>query len=368
MKKKKITLLVSHYPDALINKRIEMLKNQYDVEVIYNERGNENFLVYKDVKYEKLKYKFGNGKLFKRIFSLIKLRKQIKQIILNNNSDYIYAFRFDMLFMVIINGFKKKKIIYEVADLHESIINNSRNIIKIIIKKVLIFIERIMCINVDILSITSKKYYDVYFSKFINKEKVVFIPNMPDLNYFKTYRKNKNEEFTIGFIGFVRYKKQMKLLIQAAEETKTKVFFAGDSEDDEIKNLSEKSKYVQYYGKYNYNNDIANLYAKCDCIYSVYDTDYNNVKFALPNKLYESIYCELPILVSEGTYLGELVNTWGVGLTVDPYSLKDLVTKIKKIKEDKTTYNTIIQNCKKNKAKINIEAYNRLFLKKITEI
>ena len=30
--------------------------------------------------------------------------------------------------------------------------------------------------------------------------------------YFENYKKNTNKEFTIGFIGVVRYKKQMKML------------------------------------------------------------------------------------------------------------------------------------------------------------
>ena len=44
MNKKKILLLVSHYPDPLINKRLEMLNNTYDVTILYIKRGNEKFV------------------------------------------------------------------------------------------------------------------------------------------------------------------------------------------------------------------------------------------------------------------------------------------------------------------------------------
>ena len=160
----------------------------------------------------------------------------------------------------------------------------------------------------------------------------------------------------------------MKLLIEAAEKLKIKVFFAGDSQDDEIQQLSANSEYVEYYGRYNYDTDIANLYSKCDCIYSVYDTAYNNVKYALPNKLYESIYCELPILVADGTYLGELVQKWGVGIKVDSNSLEDLIIKIKLLQQNKGIYNKIVKKCKENKNKIDIKKYNNVFIEKLRDL
>lgn len=366
--KESIVLIVSHFPDPLINKRLEMLRKYYNITVLYNERGNSNFNKIDGVEYINFSLKFENGKFIKRIFCLFKLKKEIKTIIKKLNPKYIYAFRLDMLLMVITNGFKSKKIIYEVADLHNLIINNSKNIIKIFARKILYFIEKKSCKYIDILSITSEKYYDVYFSKFVEKSKVVFMPNIPNLNYFSNYKKYKHNNFTIGFIGVVRYKEQMKMLIEAAQETNVNVFFAGFSEDEEIMNLAKERKYVEYYGPYNYNTDISKLYSKCDCIYSVYDVKLNNVKYALPNKLYESIYCELPIIVSKDTYLSEIVCNLGVGVAVDSYSIDDLVRIINKLKNNKAFYSQIVENCKNEKENINIENYNKLFIQKIKKI
>lgn len=368
MKNKKIVCIVSHCPDSLINKRIQMLKNEYDVTIVYNERGNENFSKLEDVKYIKLSLKFNNGQLIKRVFYLIKLKKEIKQIIKNEEPDVIYAFRLDMLLLTLTKNSKNKKIIYEVADLHKVIINDTKHIIKKLVKRILISVEKKACKQVDLLSITSEKYYDVYFNKMIDKTKVVFMPNMPDLQCFQNYKKKNHEDFTIGFIGYVRYKKQMKLLIQASKQEKTKVLFAGDSQDDEIKQLTKECNNIEYYGKYDYNKEIADLYEKCDCIYSIYDISYNNVKYALPNKLYEAIYCELPILVAQDTYLGEIVEKWGVGLTVDSTSLEDLIKKINLLKEDKELYQKLAENCKKNKEKININIYNNIFMGKLKQM
>ena len=368
MKKKKILLLVSHYPDPLINKRLEMLKEKYEVMILYTKRGNENFVKIEQINYRELSISFTNGKFFKRLFYLLKLKKEVKKIIENFNPEYIYAFRLDMLLLVVYNGFKNKKIIYEIADLHNMIINDSKNIIKVIIRKVLYSTERKACKNVDILSITSEKFYDVYFKKFISKDKVIFMPNIPNLKYFEKYKKKTNKEFIIGFIGVVRYKKQMKMLIEAAEQTNTKVLFAGIANDDEIMNLTKKKKFVKYYGPYNYNKEIAELYSKCDCIYSVYDTTLNNVKYALPNKLYESIYCQLPILESENTYLSEIVNELNVGMSVKSDSVEDLIEKIKLLKTNKEIYENIVKNCKNNKKTNDMSLYDKEFLKKLDNI
>jgi len=366
--KKKIICIVSHYPDPLINKRLEMLKERYKVLVVYNERGNNNFSKIEEVDYIKMSVHFDNGQFLKRAFSLFKLKKEIKPLLKKENPYFIFAFGLDMLIMALNCGFKNKKIIYEIADLHETIINDSKNIIKKIIKFILTSIEKKACKHVDILSLTSEKYYDVYFSRFVDKAKVVYMPNIPDLKYFKDYKKNNHKDFTVGFIGLVRFNKQMKLLIKASEKTDIKVLFAGDAEDDEIKHMSQNSKNVEYYGRYNYNKEIANLYSKCDCIYSVYDISYNNVKYALPNKLYEAIYCELPILVSDGTYLSELVEKLGVGVKVDSTSLEDLIYKIELLNKNKKMYNEIVENCIKNKKKINMDIYNNKFLEMTIEL
>ena len=364
----KIVLIVSHCPDPLINKRIQALKLDYAVTILYIERGNPDFTKYEDVEYIKMNATYKNGKLFRRIFDSFKLKKQVNKTIKDRKAENIYAFRLDMLMLISKQYLKKCKIVYEVADLHNAIINNSKNTFKIIIRKTLYSLEKNFCKYVDILSITSEKYYDVYFNKFIPKEKMVYMPNIPNVEYFKKYKKKKSGKFTVGFIGFVRYKEQMKMLIEAAKKIDIKVFFAGASDDDEIMNLSKQLKNIEYYGRYDYNTEIAQLYSKCDCIYSVYDTKYNNVKYALPNKLYESIYCKLPILVSSRTYLGKLVEELNVGVTVDAFSLTDLISKIGLLKDDKEFYEDLSKNCQKCKDVLNIDKYNKEFINKLKNV
>ena len=53
------------------------------------------------------------------------------------------------------------------------------------------------------------------------------MPNIPDEEPLKNYFKKKNGMFTVGFIGGIRYLKQMKMLVDAAEIVGCNVLFAG---------------------------------------------------------------------------------------------------------------------------------------------
>ena len=72
---------------------------------------------------------------------------------------------------------------------------------------------------------------------------------------------------------------------------------------------------------------------------STYDVAIDNVRYAEPNKLYESIYFETPIIVSEGCFLGDKVKELNVGFTVnalDETAVKQLIDSLtSEIVEDK---------------------------------
>ena len=93
-------------------------------------------------------------------------------------------------------------------------------------------------------------------------------------------------------------------------------------------------------------------------MFSVYNANNQNVRIALPNKLYESIYCELPIIVAKGTYLSQLVEEWGVGVSVDHIDKKDLVTVLQKLSIEKEYYRDLSNACHAHKYILNFDFYN----------
>lgn len=63
--------------------------------------------------------------------------------------------------------------------------------------------------------------------------------------------------------------------------------------------------------------DLSNIYANVDINVVCYDTTSDNVKIAEPNKLYESIYFETPLVVSSGTFLARQVAKHDIGFNID---------------------------------------------------
>ena len=103
-------------------------------------------------------------------------------------------------------------------------------------------------------------------------------------------------------------------------------------------------------------------------MYAVYDADMANVRVALPNKLYEAVYCEMPLIVAKGTYLQQLVESWGVGLAIDHTSVEALATVLCRLREDTALYAQICGNCRRQKQRLDPERNAQALQNRLTEL
>ena len=367
-----IVFVLSHPPNPRENKRINLLKVRYKTSLVYWNRETVDLweLGHSDIESKEISIKANYSNPLKRIIPTCKYAIEAIKYLRKAKPKCIYCENFDMLAICVMYSFFKKqrpKIIYEIADLNKLIIDEQNNLIKKLSKKIIVSTEKGLCHYVNLLVLTSEKFYDIYFGNFFPKEKILIIPNMPALNPFTNYRPKTSGVFTVGFIGVVRYKEQMMMLISAAQTCKVNVLFAGGGLDDEIETICKDIPNIEYYGKYVYDTEIASLYAKCDCIYSVYNADLNNVKVALPNRLYEAIYCGLPIIVAKGTFLAELVEDMGVGVAVSHVDHVDLISALDKLSQDKEYYQSMVRNCNKAKSDINTNSYHERLLNRIRQ-
>lgn len=358
--KKKILFIQMHIPDPRTNKRIEVAKKVMEVCVICVRRSSQDIWepYHKDVPHYTYDLDVPTSKhLIKRYFVQRSFNSRAYKKICEEKPDIIYCGGLDMLSLVC--KYKRKnpncKIYFEVADLRECFIQKPKSLKKKFERKMLTFIEEKCFPYVDRLVLTSMKFYDVHYGKLISRKKVIYAPNVPEVKVFDKYIHKNDGEFTVGFIGGIRYLEQMKMLVDAAEIANCKVIFAGaggtNSDYCAISEYCKNKEWVRFTGKYEYNTQIAELYGSVDCVYAVYDASNPNVRIALPNKLYESVYCELPIIVSKETYLSEIVETMGIGFAVNYQSTEELVKIINGIKE-KDKYKKICNNCKKAKQEL----------------
>lgn len=353
-----------------MQKRIKVAKTEANVYLLYWDKGKEEKKTnISDVQIQKI-YLPTKGNPIERLIPYNKFKKLSRTYLLDLKPSTIHVQGLDMLDIAVnykINYNPKVKIIYEVADLHRYLVDDQPNLIGKFIKRYLKSKEEKLLESVEKLIITSPKFYTDYFKDFVSYDKVILIENIPDLENFQhfRFRDSLQKPLRVSYIGSIRYKAQLHMLLDIAEELDIKIEIAGFEEgEQEIKSRAITMNNVKWYGPFDFKEDASMLYEHADVIYSVYDADLSNVRSALPNKFYESLYTEKPILVARGTYLAERVENMHVGMAInhhDKDELKDTLIKL----NDKEFYQKIKNSCKSNKNNIlgsnNIEELQSLY-------
>lgn len=360
----KICYIMPHAISPRMRKRIRLVLNEAITLIISTKRYGYNLdngdieglnSIVIDVNFSP------STKLFRRLLEIIKFNILIWKEICTFSPDILYVSGYDSLVAAVLYKTKKRniKIIAEFGDIRSVFISQKKHIKDVLLSQILNLYEKKVFRSVDKIVLTSEKFYSEHFDQFFKKEDVYIIPNIPDKHLFDGYIKKSSGTFTVGFIGEIRYIPQLTMLIEASRGL-CNLFIAGGgniSNVNKIKDSCKDREDIELYGKYIYEKDIANLYGHVDCMYAVYDSSNENCKIALPNKLYESIICEIPIIVADNTYLGELVRKWGVGVTVQSDKKEDLMAIIHRLSEDAVFYNEIVMCCKNKKKDFEAEKY-----------
>ncbi len=371
---KRIVILIGFLPEPHIMKRIELEKKIGELHVIcwdrinnMQERPSEN-----GFSAHIISRKAGTDPL-KRMIPYVLFSRDALKMLREIQPDLIHVQSLDMLKIACSyqkESSQKVHIIYEIADLHRLLVDSQKNPIKGFLQRYLRHEDRRLEKNYDVLLLTSMKFYEAYFQNFVSREKVLYMPNVPDLTAFRDYHKKKSgKNFTVGYIGSVRYKNQMRNLLEAAKRCNIHLLIAGfESEPVEIEPLCKADPNVEWIGRFDFNARAAELYGKCDVMYSVYDADMKNVRVALPNKLYESAYCEMPLIVARNTYLAQMVEEWGVGIAVDHKSADELAAVLCDLRDHPEKRARIALNCRKHREELDLRMYNEQLRKRILTI
>lgn len=371
--RKKTVFLLGFLPNPRMYKRIALAQQYSDAHLVCWDRGKEMQENPRGngISCDIIQINAGNDPI-KRIIPYRRFSKAALKIIKTIKPDIIHVQGIDML--KIACRYKKTvnrntKIIYEIADLHRLLVDKQSSIVGKFAQKYLRYTDRKCSKDADLLIVTSQKYYDSYFQTFVPKEKAFYFPNVPDLSAFEKFKKkSEREPFTVGYFGVIRYKNELKLLLQAIREEHTGLIIAGYEENDhEIEMLCKDNPDVTWVGRYDFKKSAAELYGQCDCVYAVYDADMANCRVALPNKLYEAVYCELPIIVAANTHVGEIVSDWGVGISVTHDSQKEVSDALHTLK-DPGSYQKFADNCIRHKQDIDLEYYNTKLIEKIRSL
>jgi len=330
----KLVFLLTHPPDPRIMKRIEaMAEISNNIEIIFWDRFSD-FLKYSS-SFKTIPIRVSNSSNFYiRIINGLLLTFKSLLYLFNCKPELIYIDGIDMVLPAFLYkhfSFRKTKLILEIADIPIIRYRKKHKLLGSILEK----LTNLFVSKVDLLILTSPYFWSDYYSKiYPHQEKVILIENVPEKSLFMNFRPGTHEDFVIGFVGSIRYVKQLEVLFDACRGLEgVRIIIAGSGpEAPQLERIIGNYQNVYFLGPYDYRKDVLKIYSQIDLVYAVYDTTLENVKVALPNKLYEAIVCEIPIVVARGTKLSDYVEKLGVGFSVsdnNPEELKNLIIKLK---------------------------------------
>lgn len=307
----KILFLESSYPINTRSQRIIDSLTDYDVHVCtWDRAGDLDDSVNKYSVFSSPNVGYGNrlGKLT----ALFKYALFYKKVSKSFKPDIIISSHWDML--IISALFKNRsKLIYDNVDIPEFSIS--------VVEKLIVFLEKLALKRVNCTLLASRFYEPLY-----PKNNNVILENLPlAIDGFKSCKKAlSNNQIRLGFVGSVRHYDLLRNLIISAQDignVELHIYGTGIVED-KLKSFCQKKHItsVIFHGRFQY-DEIKSIYSKLDILWAAYPYKSRNVKYAISNKFYESIYYSIPCLFSENTMLGEYVVSNNLGVSVNPYSV-----------------------------------------------
>lgn len=324
----KILMICPSSSQPRIIKRAQTLSNLSSLKIMgFRRRVYEENKFPDNINYTSLGY-VSDGKYLRRIFTLFKalllVRKKVTQ-----DSIY-YAMSIDCLILARLSGIKRG--FYEIGDLRSCEKPQS------LIAK----LERLLISMTGGVVITSKYFYSEYFEKFSNTRNSNFcvIENKLTFNLVSGIRPQKRPvvrgKIRIGLVGLLRYEKPIRWLINFINSN-NKLYELHCYGDGPLVDFIRHNcnEVIKYYGSFKASHDLTEIYQNIDINFVVYDSRSKNVQLALPNKLYESIFFAVPILVAKTTALQEEVEKLQIGIGISLSSEKQFSDDIRKISSKK---------------------------------
>ena len=132
----------------------------------------------------------------------------------------------------------------------------------------------------------------------------------------------KSERIRIAFWGFIRGERVNRALIdRLGGDSRFELHYYGKEQrvTELLRSHARERKVdnVYFHGEY-CARDRYEFVGRTDIIHNVFDD--GNMMIAMSNKYYDGAIFRLPQLTMQGSFMGELVRSAGIGLAVDPYS------------------------------------------------
>lgn len=118
---------------------------------------------------------------------------------------------------------------------------------------------------------------------------------------------------TLGYIGQIAFEQTCIALLNKMKGSKYFLYFAGIYKNDNLREycLRHNIENVKFDQRFD-SADKQKIYQKIDFV-----NCYPLAQYALPNRLYDAIFCKRPIFAKTGTVLTDIVKKYDIGVVVD---------------------------------------------------
>jgi len=322
---KEILFISSALQQPRHQKRIDLFRKNFRLTVLYFSRNKYKVNI-KNYAAESIEIGVAkDGSYGSRIFLLLKLWS----LLWRSSSEVVYCTGPDQALIAIL---ARKKVYLELGDLYQL---DGRG-------KLFAVLDGFFCRKLAGLILTSPYYLSAYYAKKwpqIVSKSVVIENKLPirmkaDVDNFRRLlsRENRAGRIRIGVIGNFVFRKPLEAL---AELLRRRADIELHAYGDGLVSIFQGLQNFTYHGAFRSPEDLPEIYASIDVNYILYDASNNNVKLALPNKLYESIAFGCPVICSDGVALGMLVKEKGFGIAS---SIDDLEKSLDQLVVDYEMY------------------------------
>lgn len=344
-------------PDPRVYKEAKyLIEKGFDVEILCWDRENE---------YVEREQEIMDGIKIKRFFPYSKYGTGIKQLksfihFVNQCKEYLKEEDFQYLHCHDLDGiiagyFVRKNHVKFIFDMHEIYeVNGKKQNLRYLIRWIVNYFQ---CKS-DYIIYVNKMQTDIMLKK--NKYKAVYLPNYPEIKYYKGVEKTKSDKIRISYIGSVRQFEQLKSLMEACKDLDNVLISIHGSgvHTQRLKQIEHKYNNVRVTGGFNF-KDSAKLFSECDILYAVYPMTSLQSKFAVPAKFYEAIVTKTPMIINKGKNIEHFVKEKNIGFVVDGNNVKDIRNLIIDIVENKKILNEKMLNLCKIQYKYSWEEISR---------
>ncbi|MFM1916705.1 MAG: hypothetical protein RJB01_220 [Actinomycetota bacterium] len=283
-----------------------------------------------------------HGKLLRRIWRLLRAIPALRREICS--SDCIYASGLDSALLAICASFPRAlPLAMEVGDIREA--QTAPRMHGVVMR----MLDRFVCRHASLLAVTAEKFYSVYYKSWIGAHTpAVVLENKLEKGFVDSLAVSAriaspdgtplvDRPMRIGYFGLLRCPWSWDVLRDLAANHRERVELVIAGRAIEPSDLEEQAKAfpnMRYLGEYKSPQDLERLYTQVDLVWACYPPlgshDWN-LRWARPNRFYESCCFFRPLLSREGSCDSVDVRRFGIGLCInedEPHAAASRIAEI----------------------------------------